>query len=169
MQQKPEKPVHAQETVSTEPLFMLKPQLAVAIIPTIFASLFVAFFIGIWVGAGFRSLLGGIIAGIVIVFIIVFFRIMNLAATKYVFFKERAEFYEGFLNIIHQTVRYEKITDCVMIKTVWDRLFGTGTIRLVTAGHDMAARGTMFGGGLVMRYMTNPDHMYREIQHLIRK
>lgn len=86
---------------------------------------------------------------------------MNLKARRYVFFKEKAEFYEGFLNIIFHSVEYRKITDCILTKTVWDRMFGTGTISLLTAGHLL--------GGITMQFVEHPDEIYTQIQELLKE
>ena len=49
-----------------------------------------------------------------------------------------------------------------MKKSVWDRMFGTGTIRLVTAGHE-----GKIGGGIGIQYVENPNQVYREVQKLL--
>ena len=87
---------------------------------------------------------------------------MNLRARRYLFFKNKAEFYEGFLNIVQRTVSYQKVTDCVLTKSVWDRMFGTGTIRLVTAGHEGRV-----GGGIAIQFVENPNQVYKEVQKLL--
>ncbi|MBI4152682.1 PH domain-containing protein [Candidatus Woesearchaeota archaeon] len=156
-----------------QPLFILKPQLSVAIIPTILVgivfSIFVSFYavpvIFLLGGIG-SAVFAGILIFVVIIGLTVFFRLMNLRARRYLFFKNKAEFYEGFLNIIQRTVSYQKVTDCVMTKSVWDRMFGTGTIRLVTAGHEGAGRHTI-GGGVAIQFVENPNQVYKEVQKLL--
>ena len=156
-----------------QPLFTLKPQLGVAIIPTIIWGIIVGIFLSFYItplifltagiGAGIATALG-IIAIVTGVF--VFFRMMNLKVRRYLFYKNKAEFYEGFLNIVQRTVSYQKVTDCVMTKSVWDRMFGTGTIRLVTAGHEGSGRYTV-GGGIVIQFVENPNQVYKEVQKLL--
>lgn len=156
-----------------QPLFILKPKLSVAIIPTIIlgiiAGTFLSFYIALPIiavaglGTGIAAMLG-IIA--LVTGISVFFRLMNLKARRYLFYEHKAEFYEGFLNIINRTVSYQKVTDCVLTKSVWDRMFGTGTIRLVTAGHEGSGR-YMIGGGIAIQYVENPNLVYKEVQKLL--
>ena len=150
-------------------LFILKPKLSVAIIPTIIygviVGIFLSFqitpliFLAAGIGAGLASALGIIV---IVTGLFVFFRTMNLRARRYLFYKTKAEFYEGFLNIVQRTVSYHKVTDCVMTKSVWDRMFCTGTIRLVTAGHE-----GKIGGGIGIQYVENPNQVYREVQKLL--
>ena len=150
-----------------KPLFVLRPHLVVAVIPMILGSLFVGVITGVLFGLFLRSFLIGLIGFIIMGFGSFLFGFLNLKARKYVFYKDKAEFYEGFLNIIKRTVRYEKVTDSVLVKTVWDRLFGTGTIRLVTAGHEMIGR-TSVGGGIVIQYIDNPDEVYSKLEKLLK-
>jgi uncharacterized membrane protein YdbT with pleckstrin-like domain len=105
----------------------------------------------------------------IILIIITFFRLMNIRARKYLFYDKEATFYEGFLSIMERTVPYEKITDFVFYRSVWDRLAGTGTIRLVTAGHGYGASGRGFGGGTMMQYLPDAEENYRRLEAIIKK
>lgn len=160
------------------PLFILRPNISVAIIPVILGAIFVGIFVGFSVWTIFNNLINyslvfGIITAMILAIIIIFFRLMNLNARKYLFYQKKAEFFEGFLNIVQRTVQYDKVTDCVLTKSVWDRLFGTGTIRLITAGHmgDATYSGYLAqaGGGIALQYLNNPDEVYQRVQKLIGK
>ncbi len=151
------------------PLFVLRPNIAVAIIPIILGSIIGGLLFGALAGGFSRSIIVGVITGGVLMLLFLFLRLMNLNARRYVFYKAKAEFYEGFLNIVQRTVQYNKITDCVLTKSVWDRLFGTGTIRLITAGHMAGYQGSYaanLGGGLVLQYISNPDQIYQKLQKM---
>ena len=151
-------------------LFELRPQMAVAIIPIIIGALITSTIFGVGVGLFTKQLIYGLLVFFIIGFFSIFFRLMNLRARRYLFYENKAEFYEGFINIIQRTVRYTKVTDCVLIRTLWDRMFGTGTIRLVTAGHDGGYNNrTSVGGGIVIQYINNPDQNYKIVEELLRK
>ncbi len=150
------------------PLFELKPQIAVAIIPAIFWGLVIGAVIGFFAFGPF-SVLGAVIVGLVVALVMIFLSLMNLRARRYIFYNDKAEFYEGFLNIVQRTVRYEKITDCILRKSVWDRIFGTGTIKLVTAGHVDTGRYSGAGGGIAIEYVERPDEVYKKVEHLLKK
>ena len=155
-----------------KPLFTLKPDLTVAIIPMIFNRIIFFFFIGVIAWAYQIVVKTGTIYTLIIMAFLyllsLFFSIMNLRARKYIFFEDRAEFYEGFLNIVQRTVRYTKVTDHVLYKTVWDRIFGTGTIKLVTAGHETVGRYST-GSGVVIQYVRHPDEVYKKLEALLKK
>ena len=109
-----------------------------------------------------------IVFSIVFIALIFFFRYMNLKSRKYLFYNKEAVFYEGFLNIVQRTIPYEKVTDYILHKSVWDRMFGTGTIRLVTAGH-LGGYGThTVGGGVSIQYIENPDEVYNKLKSIIK-
>ncbi len=156
-------------------LFTLKPSLPVAIIPAVLwsliAAVFVSFFVGTWLIIFSFGILSYIILGTLVFMLMLAFRILNLKARKYLFYTSKAEFYEGFLNIVQRTVQYDKVTDCVLTRTVWDRLFGTGTIRLVTAGHMAGGYSGAYGlgGGIGIQYIQNPDEVYTKVQELLKK
>jgi len=159
--------------IEQQPLFILKPKLSVAIIPTLLGGFVISILLSLYISiiiAGMAGLSAGIATAIVIIVVvtggIVFFRLMNLKARRYLFFKNKAEFYEGFLNIVQRTVSYQKVTDCVLTKSVWDRMFGTGTIRLVTAGHEGTGRYAV-GGGIAIQFVENPNQVYKEVQKLL--
>lgn len=100
----------------------------------------------------------------------VFVRYMNLKHRSYNFYKDRVEFQEGFLNIDQKTVSYDKVTDITLRKSVWDRIFGAGTITVATPG-TVAGRGFLnYGaGGIAIQYVETPDDEYKFIQKLVQK
>ena len=95
---------------------------------------------------------------------------MNLKNRKYIFYQGKVEFYEGFLVIDRKMVNYDKVTDCILRKGIFDRWFGTGTISLLTAGFD--PRGNISGwrgSGIKMETIRNVEIVYTKLQKLLRK
>ncbi|MBS3121688.1 PH domain-containing protein [Candidatus Woesearchaeota archaeon] len=166
-----------QDSKQENPLFILRPNISVAIIPVIVGAIIAGIFVGFFVWTIFHnlitySLVFGIITAMILAIVIIFFRLMNLNAMRYLFYQKKAEFFEGFLNIVQRTVQYDKVTDCVLTISIWDRLFGTGTIRLITAGHLGAVNYGGYqgaGGGIALQYLNNPNDVYKRIQKLIGK
>ena len=156
------------------PLLMLKPKISVALIPTMIYWLILGAWLALYVRPAFFFLgnfwIGYLLAFVVVWGVAIFVRYMNLKHRNYNFFKDRAEFQEGFLNIDQKTVPYDKVTDITLRKTVWDRLFGTGTITVATAG-TFGGRGFLnYGaGGIAIQYVETPDDEYKFIQQLVRK
>ena len=79
---------------------------------------------------------------------------MNIRSRKYIFYQERVEFYEGFLNLRQKTINYRKVTDCLLTKNIWDRLLKAGTIQFMTAGHEITSGGKA-AGGIRVQYIKN--------------
>lgn len=83
----------------------------------------------------------------------------NLRASEYAFHDDHVAVSEGFLTVTEETVPYDRITDVGFTKTVWQRLFGVGTIRLHTAGSD--------GQELEITYVDDPEAVYEALATLI--
>mgnify|MGYP001568886894 CR=1 FL=1 len=149
-----------------EPLLEAKPNLLAGLFLYTFVLLFITIIIGIFVGQGMESFVVGIIAGIVIFLLLLFFRMMTLKSTKYLFYKDRMEYYEGFLDQERRTLPYTKVTDCILHKRVYERIFNVGTISLLTAGQQGIGRLSLFGG-VKLALVKNPDQLYGKLMKML--
>ncbi len=86
---------------------------------------------------------------------------MNLKAREYRFFSDIIEFYEGFLNTVKKVVRYDRITDITLTKSVWERIWNTGSIFINTAGS--------IGPEVKISYIEKPEETYQYVQKLIKR
>ena len=159
-----------QDKGSDRPIFVLKPRIIAGILPKFFVTLIaiVLFFIFFNPVVFLVVLLGRdfVFAGIILSFLIAvllsfFLSYMNLRAREYRFFRDRVEFYEGFLNITRKLVRYERVTDITYTRSVWERLWGTGTIRINTAGSPYKE--------INISYVRNSEKVYNDVQNLIKE
>ena len=151
---------------------MLKPRIIVGVLGTpllLFMGYAPIFFL-LFVSIQFKQFDDGItsifpiISLISLIFIIViplFLSYMNLKAREYRFFRDRIEFYEGFLNITRKLVRYERVTDITYTRSVWERLWGTGTIKINTAGSPYKE--------IRISYVRNSEKVYNDVQNLIKE
>lgn len=83
----------------------------------------------------------------------------NLQSRKYAFHDDHVEVNEGFLTVTQDTVPYNRITDVSFTKSVWQRLFDVGTIKLNTAGSNQQE--------ITISYVDDPEAIYDEISALI--
>lgn len=83
----------------------------------------------------------------------------NLLAREYHFYEGHVEVHEGFLTITQENVPYNRVTDVGFSKSVWQRLFDVGTVRLNTAGSDDQE--------LTISNVENPESVYEEIKRLV--
>ncbi len=150
------------------PFLILKPRIVAGVLPKFIYTIIVVGFITYYI---LGTLLMGVFIGLGLILIFpiviilaslvsVFLSYMNLRAREYRFFSDKAEFYEGFLNINRKVVRYERITDITFRKSVWERIWGTGTILLSTAGAALHE--------LKISYIRNPEKTYQDIQNILR-
>lgn len=82
----------------------------------------------------------------------------NIKSREYRFNNDQIEVYEGFLNISQNNVAYNRITDISLQKPVTQRIFGTGTILINTAGSDF--REVSIG------HVDSPDETYENVKQI---
>src|SRR3989344_3425083 len=125
-------------------LFELKPNLTAAIIPTLISGVVLGAILSLFIGVFAGSWLRGFLGLVIITILSSFSRFMNLRATKYVFYKDRAEFFEGFFSIVKRT------------------------IRLITPGTEFV-NDKATSSGIMLYHINNPDEIYSKIENLLKK
>ncbi|MBU0457427.1 MAG: PH domain-containing protein [Nanoarchaeota archaeon] len=93
----------------------------------------------------------------------IFFSYVNFKKTEYKFYKDKVEYYEGFLVKNRKTINYNKISNIGQRKGIFERMFGLGTIFIDTAGSSST------GHELSMSYLENPDKVYDWISKVASK
>jgi len=83
----------------------------------------------------------------------------NLRTQEYHFYDDHVEIHTGFLNVTRENVPYSRITDVGLSESVWQRLFGVGTITVNTAGSD--------GTEITFSHVKRPETVYDAVQSLI--
>ena len=155
-----------------KPLFILKPDISNAIIPKIIRSLLLPCILAfLYSFIGYIILVEDLGVSLFVYLFILFFLFViiwlspvlifyfNLKAREYRFFPDRLEYYEGWMTIVRHTVPFEKVTDVTMVKTIWDRMFNTASIGLLTPGG--------YGGSVRISYLHNPEKAYNWLQEVV--
>ena len=106
--------------------------------------------------------------GLVVTFIIFTFIVYQiikavLKKTEYRFYKDRVEYYHGFLVRSRKTLSYDKISNLGVREGIIERMFGLGTIFIDTAGYSRT------GYELAMHNLENPNQIYEQLSKLITK
>ena len=158
--------------MSDEILFKLKPKIGPAISQAAFVALIMGVIVTILIFMGGpEAIVGAIFAAIVGIGIII--RILNLLATEYTFYKDRVEFYEGFVGKIRRSVHYDKITDTILTQNIFGRIFGTGNFELMTAGSVPQHKSFTFRrqnfAGILIEFIPNPEENFKRVQEIIHK
>lgn len=160
----------AQPQRGTErPEKVLGPNIIAALIPRTISSFggigIVILYIIFTAGSGLGAALGGNIMvlallGVVLVLLVyVAVAYFNLSNREYRFFDNEVEVYEGFLNISQDTISYDRVTDISFNRPIWQRLFGTGTILLNTAGGNTQE--------IRISYVDDPEREYNDIRDIV--
>jgi len=90
----------------------------------------------------------------------VYFLHGELKHRSYLIHENSVEIQDDFFDKESNSARFENITDVKLEKPFVQRLFGTGNIRLSTAGKGMESE-------LVIRYLDNADEYYQELSDLV--
>ncbi len=159
-----------------EPLVVLKPRIIAGVFPKFTVTLLILVFFMTYmdISYGFHKIsLPGFQEGYqlfmifrvllvaIVIIVSVLLSYLNLRTRQYKFFSDRLEVYEGFLNVKQSVVRYERVTDISFNRSVWERIWGTGSIMLNTAGslyHE-----------LKISYIRNPESVYEIVQKYVKQ
>ena len=131
----------------------------------VFIALMMIFFIIIsiasssWIGLVVGIVISLITLGIKAISLI--FKKKQLQYMKYDFYKTKIEYSDSFLNKAEKEVKYKHIRECVLSRTVSDRIFGFGRIVLFTNAE------TGFGNGILIPFVENSETVYRQIKELL--
>lgn len=79
---------------------------------------------------------------------------------KHEFFSDRLSYSESFLNQYFKEISYKKINEAQLIRGIWQRTFGLGTIILTTAATGNA--------GVRIVNIENPEENYQKIRDLLK-
>lgn len=147
--------------------FVLKPNLRSAMLPVIIKNM-VLFIIGLIVIAVFSFPYGNLFViplGLFILLIVMLWsiipRYLDYKKREYRFFNDKLEYFDGWWVINRHVVPYKKVTDLTLTKQILNRMMGTGTIALITAGS--------FGGNAYLVHLSNPERVYEHLQKEILK
>jgi uncharacterized membrane protein YdbT with pleckstrin-like domain len=95
-----------------------------------------------------------VIVGLVLVAVTVVWALLETLRWKYTITDRRVFVRHGLVSINEQTARLERVQDLTLHQTLFDRLFGVGTLQIDTAGSE--------GGPLEFKALTEPTRV-REI------
>lgn len=137
--------------------FMWSTYVAIVLIMILFIIFSIA--IESWIGFVFGLVLSVIILGVK--FISLIFKKKQLQHMKYDFYKTKVEYSDSFLNKAEKEVKYKYIRECVLSRTVSDRIFGFGRIVLFTNAESD------FGNGILIPFLKNSETVYKQIKELI--
>lgn len=108
--------------------------------------------------------ISGIILSIIILiikFIALIFRKKQLQCMKYDFYKTKVEYTDSFLNKTEKEVKYKYIRECVLRRTISDRIFGFGRIVLYTNAESG------YSNGILIPFIENSEDIYKQIKNML--
>lgn len=83
----------------------------------------------------------------------------NLNSREYRFYSNEVEVYEGFINIEQNNTSYDRVTDISYSQPITQRMFGTGTVKLNTAGSGYHE--------IKISYVDNPEQEYKSLKQIV--
>lgn len=93
--------------------------------------------------------------------LVLIFRKKQLEYMRYDFYKTKIEYSDSFLNKAEKEVKYKHVRECVLSRTISDRIFGFGRIILFTNAESG------FGNGIVIPFLENSEVVYKQIKELL--
>jgi uncharacterized membrane protein YdbT with pleckstrin-like domain len=107
--------------------------------------------VALWAGLATGTAL---IVTLVLAVVVVAWTLLETIRWKYTITNRRVFVRHGLVSVNEQTARLERVQDLTLRQTLFDRLFGVGTLRIDTAGSE--------GGPLEFKALTEPTRV-REI------
>jgi uncharacterized membrane protein YdbT with pleckstrin-like domain len=95
-----------------------------------------------------------VVVGLVVLALTVVWALLETIRWKYTITDRRVFVRHGLVSVNEQTARLERVQDLTLHQTLFDRLFGVGTLQIDTAGSE--------GGPLEFKALTEPTRV-REI------
>ncbi|MBI2573304.1 PH domain-containing protein [Candidatus Woesearchaeota archaeon] len=151
---------------TNKPLFVLRPNLKSALLPMLLWNSFLfivglLFLIFISAMSAYFTLPLGVIFLLFLFVLPIIPRYLDFKRREYRFFKDKLEYADGWWVINRHVVPYAKVTDITLSKQIWNRLMGTGTIRLITAGSIL--------GSVHLDHIQDSEKIYEHLQKEILK
>ena len=158
-----EKRVDNEVRILVKPRFKALYFMLSSIIASVFVSLFMIF-ITVIEGEFLAGLLMALIISAIILgasAIALIFRKMQIKNMEYTFYSTKILYKDSFLNQTEKEVKYKHIRECVLTRTVFDRIFGFGRIILFTNAESG------YGNGIVIPFVENSSEVYKQIKELL--
>ncbi len=77
------------------------------------------------------------------------------------FYSDKIDYYDGFLNKNKKSLSYERITDIIETRNLFDRIFGVSKISVQTAGSSTPA--------IMIRYVKNGEKIVLSLKEVLKK
>lgn len=158
-----EKKVDNEIRILVKPRFKALYFMLSSIVASVFVSLFMIF-ITVIEGEFLAGLLMALIISAIILgasAIALIFRKMQIKNMEYTFYSTKILYKDSFLNQTEKEVKYKHIRECVLTRTVFDRIFGFGRIILFTNAESG------YGNGIVIPFVENSSEVYKQIKELL--
>lgn len=91
------------------------------------------------------------------------FEIMQYSSITYTFYNDHLEYKDSFLNQHKKIMQYCNIKEIEIIRNIFDRIMGYGTIIIHTNAENENSN------GLILYSIKNPQEVYKTIDNIIHK
>jgi uncharacterized membrane protein YdbT with pleckstrin-like domain len=102
-----------------------------------------------------------VVIGLILLAVTVVWALIETLRWKYTITDRRVFVRHGFISINEQTARLERVQDLTLHQTLFDRLFGVGTLQIDTAGSE--------GGPLEFKALTEPTRVREILDSTVRR
>lgn len=85
-------------------------------------------------------------------------KLRNYQETRYIFFSDHLEYYDGFWNIERKDIRYRNITQIDLHRSMIQRMYGLGTLRMTVPGYANA---------VALTDLKDPERVFHQLQQCV--
>ncbi len=107
------------------------------------------------------SLTTALLIALAVMAVTIVWGLLETVLWKYTITSERVFVRHGLISVKEQTARLERVQDLTLRQSVFDRIFGVGTLEIDTAGSE--------GGALEFKALTDPAAAREVLENAIRR
>lgn len=87
-------------------------------------------------------------------------KLWNYQETRYIFFSDHLEYYDGFWTIQRKDIRYRNITQIDLHRSMIQRIYGLGTLRMTVPGYANA---------IALTDLKDPERVFHQLQQCVNR
>ena len=140
-------------------LYFMLPVIITSVIVIVLSCLFAALegllVIGLLMSLGISAVI------LVTTAISMLFKKIQMKNMEFTFYNTKIVYKDSFLNQVEKEVKYKNVRECILTRTIFDRIFGFGRIAIFTNAESG------YANGIGILYVENSAEVYKRIKELL--
>lgn len=140
-------------------IYFMLPAIIASVIVIVLSCLFAALegllVIGLLMSLGISAVI------LVTTAISMLFKKIQMKNMEFTFYNTKIVYKDSFLNQVEKEVKYKNVRECILTRTIFDRIFGFGRIAIFTNAESG------YANGIGILYVENSAEVYKRIKELL--